>query len=461
MKIIGNKILLLIVCILSTGGMLAQTNFTLPEYTKTVLPNGLTVYLMEQHEVPMIQFSVVVESGAVHDSKSGVAQSTAEGLLLGTKKFDKSTIEDKVDFIGASLSSSAGLERSYIWSSFMKKDQDVMLPVLQDVLLNPIFPEEEWTKLQSRKVAELTQSKESPRAVISNYYNAFVYQNHVYGNAVDGDQESVAAITVSDLKQFYTNNYIPNNTAIAVVGDFSTKEMSAKISSLFKRWEKGELNDIAITKKAEANKPRVLLVNKEDAGETTFLIGGKGVPRNNKDLVGINVINTVLGGRFTSWLNDELRVNSGLTYGARSGFSTYKHDGVFQISTFTANATTEETIDLALKTYQRLHTNYIDEATLASAKNYTKGQFPPNFETNSSLGSLLLDMHVYDFNESYINTFSQTVDELTVDKVKVLVDSYFPKDNLQFVLVGKAEELKKFASKYGEVTTKEITDTGY
>ena len=137
-----------------------------------------------------------------------------------------------------------------------------------------------------------------------------------------------------------------------------------------------------VTKKTEA---RVYLINKDNATETTLMIGEFGVPMSNPDQIQIDVINTILGGRFTSWLNDELRVNAGYTYGVRSRFASYKNAGTFYISTFTATKNSEPAIDLAVKTYSRLFEKGIDEATLKSAKNYVKGQFPPDYETAGSL----------------------------------------------------------------------------
>jgi len=265
---------------------------------------------------------------------------------------------------------------------------------------------------------------------------------------------------VEDVKTFYKENYLPESSAIAVVGDFNSVEMKNTLTSLLGSWKKG-------TKAQEnlANKPivkptgnRVLLINKDDARETTFNIGAAGISRNNPDFVAIDVVNTLFGGRFTSMLNDELRVNTGLTYGANSRFSPLKTGGTFAISTFTANKTTEAAIDKALEVLDKLHKNGIDENSLASAKNYVKGQFPPRYETAGQLSGLLTQMFWYNFDESFINNFEKNVDGLTLEKAKSIIDTYFPKDKLQFVLVGKSAEIKKIAEKYGPVTEVQIKE---
>ncbi|MDB5013093.1 MAG: peptidase domain protein, partial [Daejeonella sp.] len=266
-----------------------------------------------------------------------------------------------------------------------------------------------------------------------------------------------------DLKTFYKTNYSPNGSAIAIVGDFNSKLIKGKVEHLFGGWKKS--NQVSKTLAAETVNPlttgKVLLVNKEDASETTFLIGGYGTKRDTPDYVAITVVNTVLGGRFTSLLNDELRVNTGLTYGARSAFVPLKNSGTFYISTFTDLKSTELAIAKAVEVYNKFHANGLDEETLISAKNYVKGLFPPKYETPGQLSGLLTQMFWYGFNESYINNFQNNVDGLTTAKVKEIIAKYFPNDNLQFVLIGKSADIKKIAEKYGVVVEKNIKDDGF
>lgn len=441
-----------------------DASFKVPEYEKFILPNGLTVYLMEQHEVPTISVSAIVPAGAIYDGKqSGLASLTASGLLHGTKNFTKSQIEEELDFIGARMNTYASKEYAGISSKFASKDQDKVLPILVEVLTSPVFDELEFAKEQKRVLSRLERDKESPRSVIDSYWDKFLFDEHVYGNAVSGSPSTVGVFKAADLQSFYTANYSPNGSALAIVGAFDTPQMKQKISELFQNWETKEKqqSDIAIQPVSSFNSNRVLLVNKEDARETTFQIGSLGVKRDNPDYVAIQVVNTVFGGRFTSWLNDELRVNTGLTYGAGSYFSPLKNSGTFEISTFTANETTEETIDRTLQVLDRLHTEGIDDETLTSAKNYVKGQFPPKYETSGQLASLLTQMFWYDFDESYINNFQSNVEGLTTAKAKEIVGQYFPKENLQFLLIGKAEDIRPIASKLGTVTEKDIKADGF
>lgn len=455
-----NQLVILSFCLVS---LTANAAFQLPEYKKITLKNGLTVYLMQQAEVPLVDVNIVVKSGSIHDGSSqGLSYLTAKSLSLGTASKTKAQIEQELDFIGANLNSYTNKDFSVVSASFASKDIDTMMPLIADVAQRPSFDESEYQKFKKRQLLLLEQDKESPKQVIGNYFEGLLFGDKGYGSPKAGTSESVAKIKVEDVKQFYQTTYQPNNAALVVVGDFELKPMSQRIKKLFSRWSNThtlKLNQ----QRAEIpqHEAKVLLVDKSDAIETTFMIGGKGIDRSNKDYVGLSVINTILGGRFTSWLNDALRVNSGLTYGARSRFNAYSQTGTFYISTFTKSATTIEAVDLALETYQKLWQQGVDDKTLASAKAYVKGQFPPRYETSQQLSRLLAYMYGYGFDESFINTFEAQVDELDTNKAKALIAEYFPKENLQFVMIGKADDIREKVKKYGSVTEIDIKDSGF
>lgn len=442
----------------------AAAVFKLPAFETFKLSNGLTVYLMEHHEVPLIHVSVAVDAGAVRDARgqAGLASMTAEALLFGAGKYSKDDFEQISDFHGADLSTWIGLEAAGVEAAFHKRDADTFFPMIDAALTAPRFDAKAVRKYRTRLISELAQAKESPRAVIGNYFRRMVYGQHPYGNTTAGNQESVKGLKTKQLKAFHHRHYGPKGSAIAVVGDFETAKMRARIEALLGDWKPaahGAPSVLEAPKWPEA--AQVLLIDKPDARETTFLIGGRGIRRDDPDYVAIEVINTILGGRFTSWLNEALRVDSGLTYGARSRFVDRRVGGSFVISTFTKTATTFEAIALAQKTYSRLWEKGIDAGTLASAKAYLKGQFPPNYETAGQLAELLTDMHVFAFDAQFINTFQQQIDALTVEKAAQIITRVFPKEHLQFVLIGKAEAIRDQAKALGRLLEGQIAAPGF
>ena len=440
----------------------AASSFQMPASETVRLDNGLTLMLMPQTEVPLITVNAVVRAGSVLDDRAGLASITAQSLLLGNKLASKEQTELLVDSLGASLDANSGVEGSAISADFMARDAEQMLPLLKAVLTAPSFHQVEYKKLLDKQVARLAQAKESPRAVIRAYFNAQLFGDHPYGSPASGDSQSLRGMSLDQVEDFYSAHYRPDNTAVTIAGDFDAAEMKAYLEALFADWQGVEETDAWTVEQPQApTRARVLLVDKPDAIETTFLIGGMGISRDNPDYVGLQVINTILGGRFTSWLNDELRVNSGLTYGARSGFTAYRQAGLFRISTFTQTSTTEEAIDLALATYARLWEQGIDQATLDSAKAYVKGQFPPDYETTGQLSGLMADMYLFDFGPEFINEFEAKVNGLTVAESKRLIESYFPRDNLQYVLIGRADEIQDIAAKYGKVRRVDMQAPGF
>ncbi|NWG28986.1 MAG: insulinase family protein [Ignavibacteriaceae bacterium] len=445
-------------------GSVSFAQFKLPEYKTITLDNELTVYLMEKKDVPLISFSAVFDGGVIKDGEtSGIASFTAEALRFGTTNYSKSQIDSLFNFYGSNISTYANADYSGLYTQFMKENTETLLSVVKEIILTPSFPDEEIQKRKQRWIAEIDQAKESPRSVIGSYFNKHIFGNSPYGNPGRGTKAGIGSISFEKVKEFYNTNYRPESSAIAVVGDFNSAEMKKLIEEYFGGWENSlpqKLSDLMMVN-TPFNNPSVYLINKDNATETTFMIGSYGTTMNNEDQTQLDVINTILGGRFTSWLNDELRVNAGLTYGARSRFAQYKKSGTFYISTFTATKNTEAAIDLALKTYNRLFEKGIDEETLTSAKNYVKGQFPPDYETAGSLAGFLAQKYVYGLDDSIINNFENEVNELTVEKANELIKKYFPKDNLQFVLIGKADEIREVVAKYGVVIEKNIEEDEY
>ncbi len=459
MKSLINNIVLGVCFVLFINTMPIQAAFKMPKYETYTLDNGLQVYLMQQSEVPMVNISLALKAGAIHDGKQfGLANLTGESIQFGSGDLSKTEIEDELAFLGANLSSVTSTEMSSLNISMMTKDKAKLLPIFRDIAINPTFDEAEFDKFKKRFLAQLEQRKESPRGIINDAFARLYFGDHPYGNPLSGNDKTVAKIKLADVKSFYKNYYTPKNSALIIVGDFKKKAWKKSIRKLFGKWKGNEPNEKLLPLGASPTQSNVLLIDKDDAIETTFLIGGKGISASHPDAVAVQVINTILGGRFTSWLNDELRVNSGLTYGARSRFNSYQYGGSFTISTFTKKATTFEAVDLATKTFMRLWEKGIDAETLSSAKAYVKGQYPPRYETSGQLARLLTRMWALGLDDSFINDFEKNVDSLDVEKANEIARRLFPKDNLQYVLVGKADDIREQAKTYGKLREISIKD---
>ena len=436
----------------------------LPPFKKVRLNNGLTLLLMEQREVPIVSFTFIIKAGSVADSagKEGTASATAALLRKGTRSRTADQISTELDFVGGQLDAVASFDYSNGSAEFVKKDLTKGLDLLADVLLKPTFPQDEVTKLLKQRVDEIRAAKDQAQAVIGNYFSGYLYGSHPYGRPPRGDEKSTAAITRDDVLNFYQTYYTAGNTILAVVGDFETGEMERTLTARFGDWKAPSGSAPKLNDAPAAVGRKLLLVDKPDSTQTFFQIGNIGIARTNPDRVFIQVINTLFGGRFTSMLNTELRIKTGLTYGARSSFIQNKVAGPFVISTYTRNETTEKAIDMTLDILKRLHEKGVTEEELKSAKTYLKGQFPPTIETSDQLADLLAQLEFYGLDASDVNGYYAKIDSMTMVDAQRVIKQYFPMDNLVFVLIGKASEIEPIARKYApKIDKKTISQPGF
>jgi zinc protease len=436
----------------------------LPPYKKVVLRNGMTLLLMEQREVPLVSFSVLVKAGSVSDpaGKEGLASMTAALLRKGTATRSADDFSAQLDFIGGSFSAGANADATSISAEFMKKDLARGLELVADAMLHPAFPADEVKKLAAQRVDGVRSAKDRAAGVLGQYFNSYLFGKHPYGRPTGGDENSIASIARDDVAKFYEANYVPAGSVMAVVGDFTVAEMERQLASVFGSWPARPVPAVAVADAPPVQGRKLLLVDKPDSTQTYFRVGNIGIKRSNPDRVLIEIVNTLFGGRFTSMINTELRIKSGLTYGANSGFAEWKSTGPFFISSYTRNASTEKALDLTLDVLKRLHDKGISEDDLKSAKAYLKGQFPPDIETSDQLAGVLSELVFNGLDEREINTYYARIDAAAMADINRVIRQYFPLDNLVFVLVGKASEIEGVAKKYAPVVDrKSISAAGF
>jgi predicted Zn-dependent peptidase len=463
-----NKHLLRLGClllVLSAAPVLAQpATLKLPPYKKVVIPNGLTLLLMEQREVPIISLSIVVRAGSVADpaGKEGVASLAAALLRRGTTSRTADQFAEELDFIGGSFGAGVSVDSTSASAEFMKKDVVTGLDLVADALLRPAFSADEVTKLVKQRVDGIKSAKDRAAGVIGTYFNAYLYGSHPYGRPPGGDEKTLAGITRDDVLKFYETHVTPGATVMAVVGDFTAADMEKEIAARFGTWPS---KPAPVTKLADAvpvTGRKLLLVDKPDSTQTYFRLGNVGISRTNPDRVVIEIVNTLFGGRFTSMINTALRIKSGLTYGAGSSFAEWNARGPFIINSYTQNATTEQALDLTLATLKELHEKGVSNDDLKSAKTYLKGQFPPEIETSDQLADHLASLVAAGLDEREIDTYYAKIDATTMADVNRIIKQYFPLDNMVFVLIGKASEIEGLAKKYAtQVDRKSIGAAGF
>ena len=429
----------------------AQT-LKLPPHEKVVLKNGLTVLLLEKRGVPMIDLCAIVKTGAAADpaGEDGLASVTAGLLRKGTKARTAQQFAADLDYIGGSFDADAGADFSSVSAEFLTKDLARGLELFSDALLHPTFPQAEVEKLLAQDIDGVKGAKDDPNQVLGQYFGGYLYGTHPYGRPAGGDEVSLHRIKREAIVKFYEGNYAPANTLLAVAGDFNGAEMRKKLEEALGGWQTRAVNAAPIPAPSPVKGKRLLLVDKDDATQTYFAIGNVGIAHNDPDRVAIRVVNTIFGGRFTSELNEALRVESGYTYGASSFFDARKMPGPFGIFSFTKNETTTQAIDLALQVLQKLHKNGVSAEQLKSAKSYIKGQFPPNMETSRQLAQIIASHEFYGLGDDEINQLEARVDAVTPEMARQAIQKHFPEENLVFVLIGKSSAIEKAVEKYAD-----------
>ena len=466
MSILKNtcKVFCVLTLLLSLAFEASAQTLKLPPHERIVLKNGLTLLVMEKHGVPIVSFSAIVKSGSAADpaGQDGLASITAGLLRKGTQKRTAQQFASDLDFVGGSFDSGADSDYTTVSAEFLTKDLDRGLDLFSDALLHASFPQAEVDKLLAQSIDGIKAAKDQAESVLGTYYAGYLYGTHPYGRPGGGDELSLKRVQRDGILKFYSANYVPSNTILAVAGEFNAAELKKKLEDTFGAWPAKPAPTLNIPAPTAAKGKRLLLVDKVDATQTYFAIGNVGVSATDPDRVAIRVVNTAFGGTFASILNTALRIDSGYTYGANSFFQNQKVAGPFGIFSFTKNETTVPAIDLALKVLDDLHKNGLTAAQLDTAKKYIKGQFPPRIETSGQLAARIATNEFYGLDDNEINQLEARIDAVTLESAKQMIEKHFPKDNLVFVLVGKASEIAPAVKKYAEKQDeRKISEPGF
>ena len=446
------KLLTLLICLFTTTALSQQIQ--IPPVSRDTLANGLTVILMEYHKVPVIDLRLVVHGGSAQDPDSlpGVASMTTGLMREGTTTRTSTEISEAIDLLGGSLSVAAGADYCAANTEVMTKDLDTGLSLFADVILNPVFPDQEIDREKEQRLAQLDAIKENPSGIASMVFNKNVYAGHPYGRQGSGTRRSLESISRDDLMEFYHRFFVPNNAVLAVVGDFKQAEMMQKVRTAFGSWQRGELAKAHPAIPSAASGRKVVLVNKPDATQTQIRIGNTGADMKNPDRFALEVAGTIFGGGFTSRLVEEVRVKRSLTYGAWCGFPASLFGGSYVIGTFTKNETVKETIDVVLAELKKLREKGVTKDELQKAENYIAGDFARGLQTPEALASQITDVEIYRFPRNYLATYIQNIRNVQLEDVKRVIGKYFLLDDLVFVLVGPEGTVHSAVESYGPVS---------
>jgi zinc protease len=412
----------------------------LPPIQKQKLSNGLNVWIIEQHEVPLAQVNLIVKAGSGADPsrKYGVGSMTAAMLDEGAGGKSALELADAIEFLGAQLTTTSTFDYSAVRLSTPAARLKDALPLMADVVQRPSFPDTELERLRKERLTRLLQARDDPAAIVEIAFPRIVFgEKHRYGTPAGGLTAEVKAMAVDDLKRFHSAHYRPENATLLVVGDVTATSVMPTLEHTFGTWKgTGPAGENAqIPSATQLTKRQIYLIDKPGAAQSQIRIGWVGVPRSTPDYPTIQVLNTILGGSFTSRLNTNLRETHGYSYGAFSGFEERISPGAFSAR---AGVQTDKTAE-SLKEFFNELTGILKPVPgeeLDKAKNYLALGFPAEFETSGDLAQKMEEQVVHSLPDEYFPTFIRSVVQVTGPGVEKAASRYIQPDKFAVVVVG-------------------------
>ena len=436
-----------------------------PAHERYVLENGITLVIIPRRDVPLVAFNAVLRGGSLGDpvGKPGVASVLAGLLEKGAGKRDSFAFADAVEGVGGSFSAGANAESISVRGQFLARDQQLMLELLADALMRPRFENEELETLSARHIEMIKAAKDAdPSELIGLYGRAFLFEGHPYSQPVIGSETSLAAITQQDILDYYEAHLGADRLTLVFAGDVDSGWLRRMVTKLFGRWRKAAASASALTRTVPLPGRRVLLIDSPGSVQTYFWVANVGVDRHYRHRAALDLVNTLYGGRFTSIINTELRINSGLSYGARSGFTRGTVPGEFAIQSYAEAANTDKALDLTLETLERLKRDGVSDDMLESARAYVLGQYPLNFETASDWAGALGDIELFGLGSEYIDHYGPALRNVTLPDARRVIDEVFPApDSVVIVLVGDADKIRNRVEGYGPITDMTLTQPSF
>ena len=418
----------------------------LPTIAKRSLGNGLAVWVVEAHEVPIVQLSVVVRAGGDDDlaGKFGTASLTAAMLDEGAGTRSSLEIADAVEFLGASLTTTSSYDASAVRLNVPVQRLNEALPLLADVALRPTFPDKEIERLRQERLTALLQARDDAASIAGMAFARIVFgPDHRYGTGLIGTETSLKTLTASDLRTFHTSYYQPPNTTLLVVGDTTPDAVTAQLEKFFGEWRPASPpgRDSVVALAPQLRDRQVYLVDKPDAEQSQIRIGAVGVSRSTPDYFPLIVLNTVLGGSFTSRLNQNLREEHGYAYGASSAFDTRLSAGPFVAA---AGVQTDKTGEALSEFFKELNgiRMPVPADELDKAKNYIALSFPSEFEAITDLSRRLEELVVYRLPDDYFERYVANVMAVTAETVRGAAEKYIQPSRLAVVVVGDRKTIE-------------------
>lgn len=421
----------------------APREVRLPKPVEKTLDNGLRVIVVPKHDIPLVAARLLVKSGAASDpaGRAGVAQLTSAVVTKGTKTRTAEEIARGIEALGATMSASAQWDASSIDVSVMSKHLPRAIELVADVARNATFAKDEFEREQAQTIDVLQVELSEPAAIAEAVASRLIFGGAPYGNRLGGTPASVQSIKRDDLVSFHKRHYRPENAVLVLAGDVKPETAFRMAQSAFGSWKRGAAPaPRAVAKPGEPTRPRVVIIDMPESGQAAVVIGRTGIRRADPAYLPAIVANSVLGGGYSSRLNQEIRIKRGLSYGAGSSFEARAAAGPFTADAQTKHESAPEVAAIIVAELARLSTAGVPESELTPRKAALIGSFAESLESTSGVVNRLSALALYGLPLTEINRYISGVQGVTAEQVR-----RFAAANLRdahIVIAGNAKEFE-------------------
>ena len=419
-----------------------EPSFAPPAIQTAELSNGMELYLVEKHELPLVQANLVVKSGWAADpaDKPGATALTADMLDEGTRTRDALEISDRARELGAQLGTFSGFDGMYVNLNVLKSQLAGGLELMSDVALNPTFPESELERIRAEYLGRIQQETMQPVVVAYKLFQKRLYgEGHPYAQPFTGTgtAESVQKLTRSDLVRQHAELFRPNNAAVVMAGDVTLGEAVDLLEKAFAGWERGPVPAIAASVARPSGDGKICVVDRPGAEQSVIVIGHEGLSQNHPDVLPMQVMNLPLGGQFMSRVNMNLREDKGYTYGARTMTLNFGQSGIFlAFSQVHSEHTAASVVEFMKELDDVRGTRPISDQELADGKNQMVKSFPQQFQTIGGIAGQLGNLVLYDQPLDEWRTYQRRVGATDEDQVLDMARKYIDPEAYQIVIIG-------------------------
>ena len=443
-----------------SGFKFKPLNFVPPKADRVVLDNGMILYLLEDHDLPIFNITARIRTGAIYEPQEKAGLASLTGYVMrsgGTVSMPPDKMNEELEFMAVSVETAIDRESGSANLSTLRKDIDKSLKIFADVLMNPAFPEDKIRMRKDEVVESIRRENDNPTQIAHREFRKIMYDSkHPYSRKVEGTLESIEKITRDDMVAFHKKYFRPNNIILGISGDFNKDEIIKKLNTAFANWKKEEIQFPEVPKVDIRFEKTVFYVYK-DINQANVIMGHLGIHRKSPDYFPVMIMNFILGGgSFTARIPGRIRSDEGLAYSAYSAFQTARDIGIFFVSCQTKLESTSRAISIALEEVEKIRKSPIDKAELAQAKETFMNQFVFRFTTSASIVGQKVDIEYEELPLNYLETYLGNVQAVTHEDIQKVARKYLHPDEIKILVVGDKEKFDKPLDSFGKVNVIEL-----